>query len=86
MVTTTPLQALALLNNAFALRIGSHFANRIERETESQTAQAERAYLLAFGRLPDAEERTLSVNLVSNHGLNALARVLFNSNEFVIIE
>lgn len=86
-VTTTPLQALALLNNAFSLRIGGHFAARVVREAGEKTeAQVERAYRLAFGRLPDEREQKAASTLVSGHGPGALARVLFNSNEFIVIE
>ncbi|MDG2126154.1 MAG: DUF1553 domain-containing protein, partial [Verrucomicrobiales bacterium] len=79
-VTTTPLQALALLNNSFALRIGDHFAQRIAGSGITT------AYRLAFGRNPDPSESEIAEQLVQEHGFTALARVLFNSNEFVIIE
>ena len=35
---------------------------------------------------PDEEERRLGASLASEHGLAALCRVIFNSNEFVVIE
>jgi hypothetical protein len=41
---------------------------------------------LAIGRDPNEQERQLSERLVSQHGLAALARGLFNFNEFVLIE
>ncbi|MGK0189783.1 MAG: hypothetical protein ACI9R3_005601 [Verrucomicrobiales bacterium] len=86
-VTTTPLQALALLNNDFAIRIGKHFVKRIVKEGgHGLPAQVERAYQLAYGRSPDPDETTLAAQLVTQHGLAALVRVLFNSNEFVVIE
>jgi hypothetical protein len=85
-VTTTPLQALALLNNDFALRIGDHFASRVSEKGKGHGAGVESAYRLAFGRSPDAEESKLASELVKEHGFPALARVLFNSNEFVVIE
>ncbi|MGI9457852.1 MAG: DUF1553 domain-containing protein, partial [Aeoliella sp.] len=86
-VTTTPLQALALLNNAFALRMSDHFGNRITDNTDGDlAAQVERAYRLAFGRLPNASEKQMAADLLRDHGSAALARVLFNSNEFITIE
>lgn len=86
-VTTTPLQALSLLNNSFVLRMSDHFANRIEEEAGKEVAaQVERAWQLAFGRQPDDEEKLLSGELVSKHGLPSLCRALFNSNEFVVIQ
>lgn len=86
-VTTTPMQALALLNNSFSLRIQDHFAGRIVEETgEDRSAQVDRAYRVAFGRRPDEEELQIATDFVSAHGMKALACVLLNSNEFVIAE
>ena len=86
-VTTTPIQALALLNNAFVLRMAEGFAARLAREAgPKKSDQVGLAYALAYGRSPDLDERELGESLVSEHGLAALCRVLFNSNEFVVIE
>ncbi|MBX3400067.1 MAG: DUF1553 domain-containing protein [Gemmataceae bacterium] len=85
-VTTTPLQALALWNNSFVLRMGRHFAERVEAEAKSQEEKIQRAYRLAYGRDPSKDEAALSAAFVAKHGLTAFARVLFNSNEFVVIE
>jgi hypothetical protein len=43
-------------------------------------------WLLCLGRPPDADELRLSRELVQQHGAAALARGLFNANEFVVIE
>lgn len=86
-VTTTPLQALSLLNDAFVLRMADHFARRVEREVGKDPArQVERSYALIYNRPPDQEERSLAGRLVQRHGLATLARALLNSNEFVVIE
>ena len=86
-VTTTPLQALALLNNAFVLRMAGGLAKRAASEAGPDAArQVARLYQLAYGRSADDEELALGVELAAAHGLAALARVLFNSNEFVVIE
>ena len=86
-VTTTPLQALALLNNAFSLRMSKHFGDRITAKLDGDPeAQVRRAYRLAFGRSPDNEEMALGVRLLQQHGAATVARVLFNCNEFVTIE
>ncbi len=86
-VTTTPLQALSLLNNSFVLRMADHFAQRVKQESAKDTAsQVRRVWQLALCRMPDADEEQLSVQLVSKHGLPTLCRALFNSNEFVMIE
>ena len=86
-VTTTPLQALSLLNNSFVLRMSGHLASRVTNETGDDAAtQVERTYQLVYNRSPDDEERELAIELVTNHGLSSLARALFNSNEFIVVE
>lgn len=86
-VTTTPLQALALLNDSFMLRMSDQFAERLHREAGDDPAkQASLAYRLAFGRAPTALEQSAAQALASEHGLAALARVLFNANEFLYLD
>ena len=86
-VTTTPLQALSLLNNSFVLRMSNYCAERITKECdEGMSEQIERAWQLALARSPNDPERQASEQLVSQHGLAALCRGLFNVNEFVLIE
>jgi hypothetical protein len=85
--TTTPIQALALLNNAFVLRMAEGFSKRLKEENQDKIReQVIRAYELAYGRRPDPEEIQLGLTLSKDHGLQALCRVLFNSNEFVVID
>ncbi len=86
-VTTTPLQALALLNNALVLRTAGDFAERLKREAGGDVArQVRRAYLLAYGRAPSAEEAELAERVVREHGLAVLTRAIFNSNEFLYVD
>jgi hypothetical protein len=86
-VTTTPLQALALLNNALVLHLSDAFADRLKREAgDDPGAQVDRAYRLAFGRLPEPAERTRAIELVERFGASTLARALFNSNEFLHVD
>jgi len=85
-VTTTPLQALALLNNKFILNKAEAMANRLKAISDgNQDTQVEQAFLRAFQRNPDFEEMLLAKRLVKDYGLTTLCRSLFNSNEFVII-
>ncbi len=86
-VTTTPLQALALWNNAFVLRMADHFAERVTKDAGKDVAeQVKRMYRIALSRDPSQEEATGAADLVGKRGLAVLARVLFNSNEFVVVE
>ena len=86
-VTTTPVQSLALLNNSFVLRMAEATAKRLEAEVPSGTAgRIDRLFLLAYGRHLHEAEKTPLVEFADKHGLSALCRVVFNSNEFVYVE
>jgi hypothetical protein len=86
-VTTTPLQALALLNNRFILDASRHFAERLKREAGPDVdAQVRRAYLLAYGRTPHEDEARLARQVVKEHSLAVLTRAIFNSNEFLYVD
>lgn len=87
LTTTTPLQSLALYNNEFMLRQSLYFSERIEAEAGSNVqAQTTRAFELALGRQPTAQEAELASGLIKRQGLFALCRSLFNSNEFLYID
>jgi hypothetical protein len=85
-VTTTPLQALSLWNSGFALRMSGAFADRVAKEADTPEKQVWRAWQLAYHRDPTPAEAKLASKLVADHGLKALCRALFNSNEFVTVE
>ncbi len=83
--SASALQALVLFNNDFVLRHSEHFAARAEKQGADMGARAGAVVRLAFQREATAEElRVLSAYAVK-HGLPALCRVLFNSNEFMFI-
>jgi len=86
-LTTTPLQALALLNNSFVLRMADRFAERIAAEAPGEPEQqVAHAYQLAFGRAPTAEEQQRAAEVVRQVGLPVLTRAIFNSNEFLYVD
>jgi hypothetical protein len=87
-VTTTPLQALSLLNNAFVLRMADHCARRVKQDVGEQELekQVRRGFELTLGRQPAPEEQQAAQRLVKQHGLPALFRALFNTNEFLIVQ
>jgi len=86
-VTTTPLQALAMMNNALVLYLSDAFASRLREEAGDQPgAQVDLAYRLAFGRLPVPDERARAVKVVEKVGAATLARAIFNSNEFLYVD
>ncbi len=81
--STTPLQALNLLNSGFIQQASAAFAKRLNSECgPSPEAQARRAFLLAFGRKPDEAELSRSTEFIRDNGLSLFCRALFNANEF----
>lgn len=87
LTTTTPLQSLALYNNAFMLKQAEYFADRIRQEVGSDTtSQVRRAFQIALARDPSNEEIDLARNIVDDQPLFTLCRVLFNANEFVYVD
>ena len=83
-VTTTPLQALSLLNNSFMLRMSERLADKLRREaTDQKIAQLVEQVL---GRKTSAAEAVELRAFAAQHGWPALVRVLFNSNEFLYVE
>jgi hypothetical protein len=85
-VTTTPLQALGLMNNSFVLRQAKHFADRVAKEAgDDAAARVALAYRLAFGRQPTAAERERAIGHVREHGIESLCWVLLNASEFLYV-
>jgi hypothetical protein len=86
--TTTPLQALALMNHNFTIDMAESFAARLTREAGAGDvpAQVERAFDLAFARRPDASEHTAATTLIEKHGLCAFCRAMLNSNEMIYVD
>ena len=86
-ITTTPLQALALLHDSFVLRMADKFAERVSRDAGDDVAlQITRTYQLAYMRDPTADEMTMVRQVVELHGLSVLTRAIFNSSEFLYVD
>ena len=82
--STTPLQALNMMNGDFLLDQANRFALRIEREVGGDAGlQVARAIELAFGRRATDREIAAGRALVAAHGLPILCRSLYNANEFI---
>jgi hypothetical protein len=85
-VTTTPLQALAMLNSVFMIDQARYFSERLEREVPNdRRGQVDRAFRLAFGRSPLPQETAASLKLIENDGLFIFCRALFSGNEFLYV-
>ncbi len=86
-VTTTPLQALSLLNNALVLHLADALAARLVRDVGSDPRnQVDWAYRLAFGRRPQPAEQREAIAVVERFGAATLARAIFNTNEFLYVD
>lgn len=86
--TTTPTQALALMNHRFTITMAESLAERLrnERGESDVAAQIDHAFQLAFGRPPATSEHDASMELVKQHGLRAFCRALLNSSELIYID
>ncbi|HYH67821.1 MAG TPA: PSD1 and planctomycete cytochrome C domain-containing protein [Urbifossiella sp.] len=98
LVSTTPLQALYLMNDPFVHAQAKRFAARVRGAAEGDAARVGRAYLLLFGRPPDAGEVAAATDYLAavarkvggpraeDAAWESLARALFLSNEFVYLD
>ena len=85
--STTPLQALNLLNSSFALQQAEFLAERLRKDAgEKADTQVCRAFALMFNRAPSPDEIADSTALIAQHGLAAFCRALFNTNEFIRLD
>jgi hypothetical protein len=84
--TLTAPQALALLNDPFMIRQSDAFARRVTSPDRDMSASIDAAFRLAFGRLPQAAERSALSAYAEEHGLANACRVLLNTNEFVFVD
>ena len=85
--TSTPLQALTLLNDVFIEHYAGKFAERLVREApDNRPAQVRRAFALALARFPTDEETGFGERFVAERGLAQFCVVLFNTNEFMFVE
>jgi hypothetical protein len=85
--STTPLQALNLLNSPFLIEQARFFALRLQSERPGDTAfQIKRGVQLVMQRDPDADELAAATQLAGEHGLAAFCRALFNANEFLYVD
>jgi hypothetical protein len=82
--TTTPLQALSLMNNSFVQRQAAKLAERIERAAgRDAKAQVKSLWLRCYAREPRADELRAATKLAREQGLESVAWAVLNSNEFV---
>jgi mono/diheme cytochrome c family protein len=83
--TTTPLQALTLMNGSLVNEEAGYLAARVKKDAgDDRRAQVARLFEIVFNRAPDSGE---AVRMATFQGsLEALCRVVLNSNELMYVE
>ncbi|MDA9118543.1 PSD1 and planctomycete cytochrome C domain-containing protein [Opitutales bacterium] len=86
-VSTTPLQALNLMNSPFVVTQSKYLADRAMNDSEKGDLHAaiRRCFELLLSRQPDKQEFTAALKVSSMQGLEIVCRALINSNEFAYI-
>jgi hypothetical protein len=84
--TTTPLQALALMNNDLVFRMSEALAQRTQQQAGTDL-RSQISFLCetVYGRAAAESDIQLAESFVRDHGLSAYCRVLLNSNEFLFV-
>lgn len=83
--TTTPLQALAMMNNSFTERTAHAFAARLTKEATDLPSQITLAYRLAFNRPPTPEELARAQKVAATTNLKTVCWAIINASEFAYI-
>ncbi len=85
-VSTTPLQALNLMNSPFVLEQSALIAERAETESNADASAAvRRCFELLLSRQPDQEELQDCLAVVEQGSLSLVCRSLMNTNEFAFL-
>lgn len=86
-ISTTPLQALNLMNSDFVVNQVVLLAERAEREAgqEGSAGAVRRCFELLLSRQPTAVELKDCLQVAEDRGLPIVCRALVNSNEFAFL-
>ncbi len=86
-VSTTPLQALNLMNSDFVVEQAEHIAARAKKEAGDGNLNGaiRRAFALLLTRQPDRDELATAVEIAQTRGLHVVCRGLINANEFAFL-
>jgi hypothetical protein len=84
--STTPLQALNLLNSSFVIEQAGFFAERLAKTAAQSTPDKVRlAFELCFSREPTDAELADSAAFIEESGLPQFCRAMLNANELVFV-
>lgn len=86
--TTTPLQALTMLNHSFTLDMAAALTTRLEQAggKDNPEKAVTNAYAYAFQRQPTKTELKAATDFITANGLPAFCRALLNANELIYLE
>tara|TARA_B110000495_G_C22443658_1_gene278058 strand:- start:69 stop:485 length:417 start_codon:yes stop_codon:yes gene_type:complete len=85
--TTTPLQALTLMNHPFTLDMAECLAENAQSNGgDDLGSRIDAIYRLVYQRSPERTERKKSIALAKQHGLRALCRAILNSSELIYLD
>jgi hypothetical protein len=86
-VSTTPLQALNLMNSDFVVEQSQFIAERALSDAGKGNlpAAVKRCFQLLLARDPDADELAASLEVAKTTGLQLVCRSLINANEFAFL-
>ena len=86
--TTTPLQALTLLNHQFTLDMAEALAERATSTAGSSDPAtiAAAVYEIALQRPPSQREQDAASALIEKHGATVFCRAVLNLNELIFVE
>ena len=85
-VSTTPLQALNLMNSNFVLQQSKRIADRARLAAKGDEERSiDECFKLLLGRAPEASERQACLALAKKTDLSLVCRALINSNEFAFL-
>jgi hypothetical protein len=100
--STTPLQALFMMNDPFVYSQSAEFAKHLLADAPEDAGRVDLAYRRVFGRPPGPEETAAAVDYLRRYreelpeqtapaqrdrdAMASLARVLFGSNEFMYVD
>ena len=84
-VSTTPLQALNLMNSDFVVEQANFIAERATAETDDPAAAVRSCFQQLLTRDPDDDELAACLEIANANGLAVVCRGLINSNEFAFL-
>lgn len=85
--TTTPLQALTLLNHSFTLDMATALEDELKKGAGVDDQRLiEELFQRAYQRKPEKAEINQCMKVMQQHGLRALARAVLNSTELIHLD